>query len=303
MLAKNRLTQNGLVGVDISPNNPLNPDFRFGATDINEFGKVRMKWHSFPWSCPEGDIVLALEAYSRPSYTPASVLDTQLKYLEAIHHPGNAAKEAEDLAAKLKASQAPKNEPQWLYFLCAQDEADVLLEERDWAQMRKQPNDIKMMKRMSREQGKWPVIIRVSSVSLSLTHTHTHTLSLSLFLPSLNISLETGSSWLLTTKRRHQTALAAPPLQTLPPDPQTPGVPAAILPGRRRSGASRAGAAADLDRETTLRRQGHRSSSVCPGFRVGAWAETARRRGHGVWACGGGRCRRLGRPRRVGSGR
>jgi hypothetical protein len=179
MLAKNRLTQNGLVGVDVSPDNPRNPDFRFAATDINEFGNVRMKWHTFSWNCPEGDIVLALEAYSRPSYTPASVLDTQLKYLEAIHHPENAAKEAEDLAAKLKASQAPKNEPQWLYFLCAQDEADVLLEERDWAQMRKQPNDIKMMKRMSREQGKWPVIIRVGSVSHTHTYTHTHSLSLS----------------------------------------------------------------------------------------------------------------------------
>lgn len=161
MLAKNRLTQNGAIGVDVSPNDPNHPEFRFAATDITEFGKVRMKWHAFSWNCPEGDIILALEAYSRPSYSLASVLDTQLRYLEAIHHPEDAAKEAEELSEQLKAPQVPGNESGWVYFLCGRDEADVPLEDRDWSQLRKQPNDVKMMKRSSREQGKWPVVIRV----------------------------------------------------------------------------------------------------------------------------------------------
>jgi len=159
MLAKYRLMQKG---VDVSPNDPLNPQFRFGVTDITEFGNVKMQWRNLNWNCVENEVVQALNAFSRPLFSPDSVLARQLKDLETIHHPEDAAKEAQDLSNKLKTREPVKNEPDWFYFLCNASEANISLDKRIWTPLRKQPNDIKMMKRLSKEQSKWAIIVRVS---------------------------------------------------------------------------------------------------------------------------------------------
>lgn len=158
MLAKYRLMQRG---VDVSPNDPLNPQFRFCVTDITEFGNVKMQWRNLNWNCVENEVVQALNAFSRPLFGPDTVLARQLKDLDTIHHPEDAAKEAQDLANELKARQPVKNDPGWFYFLCNASEANISLDTRTWTPLRKQPNDIKMMKRLSKEQRKWAIIIRV----------------------------------------------------------------------------------------------------------------------------------------------
>jgi len=169
MLAKYRLMQQG---VDVSPNDPLNPQLPFGVTDITEFGNVKMQWRNLDWNCVENEVVQALNAFSRPLFSPDSVLARQLKDLETIHHPEDAAKEAQDLANKLKTREPVKNEPEWFYFLCSASEANIPLDNRTWTPLRKQPNDIKMMKRLSREQSKWAIIVRVGCARSPLTEAY-----------------------------------------------------------------------------------------------------------------------------------
>src|SRR5690242_9135213 len=163
MLAKYRLME---TGVDVSPKDPRNPLFRFAVTDVTEFGDVKMQWRTLPWSCAENAVVRCLEAFSRPLFTPESILATHLKRLEIIHGPEDAAKEAQDLANELKFQQPIKDDPEWTYFLCGGNDATVPMEERDWQPLRRMPNDFKIMKRNSREVGKWPIIVRVSQIFL-----------------------------------------------------------------------------------------------------------------------------------------
>jgi hypothetical protein len=167
MLAKYRLMKQG---VDVSPDDPLNPQFKFAVTDITEFGHAKMEWRNLNWNCAETEVVKCLEAFSRPLFGPESVLARQLADLATIHHPEDAAKEAQDLASELQARGSVAHEPDWLYFLCNTGDAMVPLAERTWTPLRRQPNDFKMMKRLSREQGRWAIIIRVSRFSPLLPH-------------------------------------------------------------------------------------------------------------------------------------
>ncbi|KAK4149212.1 hypothetical protein C8A00DRAFT_19071 [Chaetomidium leptoderma] len=118
------------------------------------------KWRTLPWSCAENAVVRCLEAFSRPLFTPESTLATHLKRLEIIHGPEDAAKEAQDLANELNSQRPLKDDPEWFYFLCGVNDATVPMEERDWQPLRRMPNDFKIMKRNSREVGKWPIIVR-----------------------------------------------------------------------------------------------------------------------------------------------
>ncbi|KAK3902105.1 hypothetical protein C8A05DRAFT_15785 [Staphylotrichum tortipilum] len=112
-------------------------------TDITEFGAVHMHWRNLNWDCTESAVVLTLSTFSRPNFTPESALRAQLADLATVEHPPDA------------------DDPNWLYILCAAaDEPKVPAEDRDWAPLRRQPNDVKLVKRLSRETGKWPVIIR-----------------------------------------------------------------------------------------------------------------------------------------------
>ncbi|KAK4252346.1 hypothetical protein C7999DRAFT_27073 [Corynascus novoguineensis] len=162
MLARYRLMQ---TGVDVAPNDPRNPQFEFGIVNITEFGNVKMKWNNLDWNCTESQVVNLLENYSKPLFDYATVREGLLKDLLIIHQPQDAAEEAEILHKKLKSQQTIMDEPDWLYFFCNERDAATLLGERDWKTLRKQPNDIKLMKRESREKSKWPIIIRPSKLS------------------------------------------------------------------------------------------------------------------------------------------
>ncbi|KAL2201232.1 hypothetical protein P885DRAFT_73581 [Corynascus similis CBS 632.67] len=162
MLARYRLMQ---TGVDIAPNAPWNPQFEFGIVDITEFGNVKMKWNNLDWNCTESQVVNLLENYSKPLFDHAIVREGLLKHLLTIHQPQDAAEEAKILHKKLKSQQTVTDEPGWLYLFCNERDAATLLGGRDWKTLRKQPNDIKLMKRECREQCQWPIIIRLSNLS------------------------------------------------------------------------------------------------------------------------------------------
>ena len=160
MLARYRLIENW-KGVDVFPNDPAVPRFQFGVCDVTEFGNIKMKWRLLSWYCSEDDVLRTVDAFSRPSFTPESVLGKYLRDLELIHHPKDMANEARDLANELRSRQPEENEPAWSYFLCNASEVAIPLEDRTWTPLQ-QPNDIKMMKRLSRERSRYAIMIRVS---------------------------------------------------------------------------------------------------------------------------------------------
>ncbi len=214
-----------------------------------------MVWRNLNWGCTEDEVVRSLEAFSRPNFSLASVLGRQLKDLETIHYPEDAAAEAQELANKLKSRQPVTTELSWLYFLCSANEARVPLAKRAWLPLR-QPNDVKVMKRMSREQGKWAIIIRVSW-----------------FL--------SPSVWLKNVPRRADkpsdmtTGMAIAPLQHLLPDLQTPEVPYAPRQGSRQGGGPR-----DTEKHQGRKAVFQGRLGVFPGLRVAGCAHPACWRGH-----------------------
>jgi hypothetical protein len=150
-------------GVDVFPYNPRHRQFRFGIVDVTEFGNVKMKWHTLSWNCTENQLVKSLEAYSNPRFSHAAVRKRLLDDLDTIHHPEDAAKEAQALTTELQSQPPEENESDWLYFLCGHQDTTTPLGQRDWIRLRRQPNDMKLMKRQSREESKPAIIIRVSS--------------------------------------------------------------------------------------------------------------------------------------------
>ncbi len=173
MLARNRLVEE-FQGVDVFPKDPAIPQFRFAVSDVTEYGNVKMKWRVLNWDCTADAILHTVEAFSRPSYTPEKALAKYLRDLELIHHPEAAAKEAQDLANELKSQQPDQNESTWSFYLCNRSEVAIPFEDRTWTPLRK-TNDIKLMKRLSREQSRYAIIIRVSQLLLSRDTIHIST--------------------------------------------------------------------------------------------------------------------------------
>jgi hypothetical protein len=161
ILAKYRLMETAMDAFDVSPKDPHHLQFRFAITDITEFGNVQMKWLYLDWNCTELEFVKALAENSRPAFDPEAEIPRLLRHLETVFEPEDAAKEAEEYSKELQSLQPVKNEPEWTYFLCTPHEGTTFVENRTWTPLRRQPNDVKMMKRLSREQSKWPIIVRV----------------------------------------------------------------------------------------------------------------------------------------------
>ncbi|KAK4106466.1 hypothetical protein N658DRAFT_502927 [Parathielavia hyrcaniae] len=161
MLAKYRLMEGGF---DVSPHDKRHPHFKFGVSDVNEFGNISMNWRYLNWDCTEGEVLRCLNDYSRSSFSPENVLGRLLRDLDTIHHPEDAVMEAEKLGNELQAPKPVQNEPEWSYFLCGLDDATIPIEDITWTSLRLSPNDFKVMKRMSREQSRWPIIFRRSQL-------------------------------------------------------------------------------------------------------------------------------------------
>ncbi|KAL2181600.1 uncharacterized protein P884DRAFT_274094 [Thermothelomyces heterothallicus CBS 202.75] len=102
------------------------------------------KLYNMDWNCTESEVIDSLEAYSNPLFNRDAVRDRLLKDLETIYHPRDAVEEAE------------------LYVLCNERDVATPTEECKWKPLRRRPNDIKLMKRESREESKWVAIIRPS---------------------------------------------------------------------------------------------------------------------------------------------
>ena len=170
MLARNRLIED-FQGVDVFPNDPAIPRFQFGVSDVTEYGNIKMKWRLLSWDCTEDAILRTAHAFSRPSYTREKVLGKYLRDLELIHHPESAAKEARDLSNELRSQQPDQKESSWSYYLCNSSEVAIPFEDRTWTPL-KQLNDIKLMKRLSRERSRYAIIIRVSQTLLPYARLH-----------------------------------------------------------------------------------------------------------------------------------
>lgn len=157
----------GGLGVDMSPHNPTNLQFRFALTDVSDTGKVSMKWNCVDWHSTAQTVVDCMDAFSRPTYLPHNLLPRQVRELGCIHHPEDALTEARALSAELLA-QPPiiMNDPRLSYFLCttAVTEGDRRMEDREWTPLTCL-NAIRKMKRLARQHNKWPVIMRVSDMS------------------------------------------------------------------------------------------------------------------------------------------
>jgi hypothetical protein len=126
-----------------------------------------MEWRYLSWDCTELEFLTCLTEGLRPAFNPDTEIPRLLRHLEAVLEPEDAAKEAEEYSKELQSEQPVMNEPEWAYFLCSPGEGTTLLEEnRTWVSLRRKPNDFKFMKRLSREQSKWPIIVRVRQTSL-----------------------------------------------------------------------------------------------------------------------------------------
>jgi hypothetical protein len=165
MLAKYQLMNGGLHGVDVSPSHPLIPQFKFAITLITEFGCAKMQWRYFDWGCSDKEIQCCLDAAPKTPYRLETVHGRLIRELESIQQPEDAVKEAKDLIQELKSENDVEYEAEWSYFLVNPfDEATTRLarkKKREWKAL-KTPNDVKLMQRSSREQGKWPILARVS---------------------------------------------------------------------------------------------------------------------------------------------
>ncbi|KAK4239794.1 hypothetical protein C8A03DRAFT_13845 [Achaetomium macrosporum] len=158
ILAKYRLIKGG---VDVSPSHPLNPQFKFAVTLITEFGCAKMQWRYVNWGCSEKEIERCLDATPRTQYRLETVRTRQIRELENIEYPEDAANEAKYLIRELSSQRTVEYEAEWFYFLTGKlDEAPIRLERNHEWKTLKTPNDVKLMKRSSREQGKWPIIAR-----------------------------------------------------------------------------------------------------------------------------------------------
>lgn len=165
MIARQRLTADG--GVDVFSYNPRMPCFRVGAINITEFGQVNMRWFKFPWNSAEQPIINAINAFTgtaqKPSFCHTYALNSLITQLEAIHHPETTAQVAEDMIAMVRA-QGPireSAEDRWAYMFSDWDKVGQPLENMGWRNVDKSLNDIKRLRRLSREQGKWPIFVRV----------------------------------------------------------------------------------------------------------------------------------------------
>lgn len=160
MLAKYRLMKEGVVGA--ASDGSTRPQFEFVVTNITEFGDVQMERNYLDWTCTFQDVLERMEASSRPGYGPQDAIPRQLRQLERIELPEDAAQEAQAMMAELK-SPPPAGEDQagWVYFLCDGSGKDARrMEDRTWVRIR-DPYDFMSMKRSSRRQGLWPVTVRV----------------------------------------------------------------------------------------------------------------------------------------------
>jgi hypothetical protein len=158
-------------GIDVSPDNPDQPEFRFGLTDVNDTGKVTMKWNSLNWACTAQTVLECMEVYSRQTYHPLDMIPRQVRELGCIHQPEDAATEAQALAVELTSqSRIVGGEKPWAYFLCKSSEGNRRMEDQAWTPLGNL-DDIRMMKRLAREHSMWPIIMRVSYPPIQLTIT------------------------------------------------------------------------------------------------------------------------------------
>ncbi|KAH6624823.1 hypothetical protein B0J18DRAFT_191995 [Chaetomium sp. MPI-SDFR-AT-0129] len=166
MLARQRLTQKG--GIDVFAYNPRMPFFRVGAIDVTYLGQVKMRWFKFPWDSAEQPIINAVNGFcgtaQNPSFDPAQALASLITQLEAIHHPQPTAQAAEEMIALVQA-QGPIQEPAkdgWVYMFSDWDKLGQPLERMGWTHTEKSLNDIKRLRRLSREKSQWPIFVRPS---------------------------------------------------------------------------------------------------------------------------------------------
>ncbi|KAK3302194.1 uncharacterized protein B0T15DRAFT_505249 [Chaetomium strumarium] len=162
ILAKYRLMKGGVDGVDVSPSHPRIPQFKFAVTHVTEFGRVKMQWCRLNWGCSEKEIQRCLDAAPKPQYRLDTIRDRLLRELGRIQQPEDAVREAKDLVEELKSDNVVvEYEAEWSYFLTGNlDEATARLEKkREWKAL-KTPDDVKLMKCSSNEQGRWPIMAR-----------------------------------------------------------------------------------------------------------------------------------------------
>ncbi|KAJ4304351.1 hypothetical protein N0V88_001964 [Collariella sp. IMI 366227] len=158
MLAKYRLMKDG---IDISPIDPFDRQFRFAVTDVNKFGEVAMKWIYLDRNSDEATMLRYLEANSRSNYEVDAIVPQQIRELETIQQPEDAVQEARKLIEELKAMKNPNgSEEKWTYALCDPDVTEDHLINRTWIPL-KLRNDAKYMRRQSRELSKVPVLVRI----------------------------------------------------------------------------------------------------------------------------------------------
>ena len=149
-------------GIDVSPNDPANPMFEFVVVNVDEFGRSKMKHNRLAWTGHYEEIMERVEAFTRPSFRIEDVVPKMIRALNAIQHGEKEVEEAKALIAKLKVDSFLRpGGPRWTYFMCNKNEELRKKEERAWTRL-ESADHFKMMRRRAREQGRLPVIVRVS---------------------------------------------------------------------------------------------------------------------------------------------
>jgi hypothetical protein len=151
----------------VVPSKPLHAQFGFVIGVVTESGRIKKEWRCLDWGCTENEVARALDAFPRDQYPLQRVADRQVRVLESIHGPE--AKEAQDLIQKLRSQEPIKDGSEWSYFLCDADKDKICCEAHQWITLR-QPNDVKLMKRLAMERSTWPTIVRVSPLPLPRRH-------------------------------------------------------------------------------------------------------------------------------------